>query len=100
MLRLGVVDVVNEGSAWVQDGPNMVHHLTVGLHHVKIESVRVLALEVTEKRLTESGGFDYAAYTLPSEECVEFCDCAIESLGGCSALEFKVHLFWSRGAVV
>ena len=91
-MRLSVVRVVKECRARMQDGPDVIHNFSMCLHDIKVESVRVLAFEVSQKRLAKSGCLHHTANALSSEEGVKFRDGAVEGLGGGSALEFKVHL--------
>lgn len=71
---------MHKARARVKNHPDVVYHLTMRPHHVKVESVWVLALEVPEKGLAESSCFDYTTHCVPFEECVEFCDGSVQGL--------------------
>jgi hypothetical protein len=94
------VTVVKKSRTWMEDGPDVVYHLSMRLHHVEIEPIRILTFEVSEETLTKSGHLHYAADALSSEESVKFGDGSIEGLGGGSALEFKVHLLGASTTAV
>ena len=97
---INITIIVKKRRAGVEDRPHVVYYFSMRLHHVEIEPIRVLALEVPEKRLTKSGRLHHTAHTLSSEEGMKFGDGSVEGLGGGSALEFKVHLFGARASAV
>ena len=96
----GIVTVMEKCRTGVEDRPHMVYHLSMCLHHVKIESIWVLALEVSKETFTKSCRLYHTAYALASEEGVKFSDGSVQGLRGSSALEFKVHLLRPRATAV
>ena len=97
---INITVVVKKCRAGVEDRPYMVYYFSMRFHHVEIEPIRILALEVPEKRLTKAGRLHHTANTFSSEEGMKFRDGSVEGLGGGSALEFKVHLFGTRASAV
>lgn len=90
---------MREAGAGVEDGPDVVDHLTVGPHHVKVESVWILVLEVAKEGLAEPRGLDHPTDRIALEEGVELCHGSVQGLGGGATLELKVHLLGVGGAV-
>lgn len=87
-----------EAGARVQKDPNVVNNLPMSPHDIKIETVGVLALEVSQERLAESRRLYHATHSVTLEEGVELRDRPVKGLCGSSAFQFKVHLFWVCGA--
>lgn len=99
VIGTGGVVVVENSSAWVENGPYVINYLPMGLRHVKVESVGVLTFEVPQEGLAESRCFHHSTDGLTFEEGVKLCDGSVQGLGGRTALEFKVHLLGVRCAI-
>ena len=82
---------------WVQQIPDVIHHLSVCPSHVEIKPVGSLTLDVPEQRLAVAGHLDHRAHSLSPEEGVILCDGAVEGLGGCSAGQLHLHLLRALG---
>lgn len=59
----------------------MVDDLAMSVLHVKVESIRVLAFEVPQQRLAESGRLHHPTHSIALEERVELGDGAVKGLG-------------------
>ena len=68
-------------------------------HHVKVEPVWILVLEVAQKGFAESCRLDNPTNRVSLEEGVKLCHSSVQSLGGGAALEFKVHLLRTGGTI-
>ncbi len=90
---------MRESCAGVQDGPDVVNYLPMCPHHVKVETIRVLVLEVPQERFAESGRLDDSTDRISLEEGVKLRHGSVQRLSRGAALEFKVHLLWVGGAV-
>lgn len=94
--RVGVVIVLIsmcEPCTRVQDAPDVVHHLPMCPHHIKVEPIRVLPLEVAQEGLAEACRLHHSAHRLALEEGVELRHRPVKGLGVGAGLEVKVHLF-------
>ena len=84
----------------MEDGPQVVDHLSVSAGYVEVEPVRRLSFERSYERLAVAGRLDDRANCLPLKEGMKLGHATIESLSCSATLQLKVHLGGLLGVVL